>query len=75
VHDSRYPFSYTHASFPKLLFDEVVDELGSHGRIAGRVGSAYIALWSAAGTASWVTSGTYVTNPFTLYSYIVHNTC
>ena len=38
-----YPFGFTHAAFPRDLFDEVVDELLTHGRIAGRVGSGCVA--------------------------------
>lgn len=56
-----FPHEYTHAGWPSELFDEVYDELADHGRIAGRAGNGYVALWSASGAGKLVTEGTYAT--------------
>ena len=52
-----FPFNYTHAGFRRDQFDELADELAVHGRIAGRVGQGYIALWSASPNVSWMERG------------------
>jgi hypothetical protein len=46
---------YTHAYFPKHLFDDVVDRLQDLGWIAGRAGNAYVALYSNSKNITWQT--------------------
>lgn len=50
----------THAYFPKMAFDQVIDRLSDLGWILGRSENAFIALHSSSNNNTWQTTGKFI---------------